>query len=366
MIMTTLKDIFAQYAPEYIEKFKDRIPKHHLKAINAITSCRTAATGIVTYDCAKCQNVHVTYLSCGNRHCNVCQGHKTKQWLKNQLHRQLPGHHFMITFTVPEQLRCDIRSNQRKAYGALFDASSQTLKAFAADQKFVGGDVPGFFGVLHTWGRQLQYHPHIHYVVPGGAFSTKDNKWHPSGLAFFAPVKAMSKVFKAKLKECFKANGLYDRIDPDIWKLGFNVNCIAMTESHHSVRYLAPYVFKVAITNTRIIKVENHRVFFKYKKKNSNRWRTLSLKAFEFIRRFLQHVLPTGFMKVRYYGFMHPCASIKASRIKSLIEIAFGFAIDEFPVQEVSLPGPVCNECGGRLVLRNVITGLFKPAMDSG
>lgn len=364
--MTTLKDIFTQYAPEYVEKFKDRIPKLHLKAISAIISCRTAATGIVTYDCAECKNIHVTFLSCGNRHCNVCQGHKTKQWLEKQLHRQMPGHHFMTTFTVPEQLRRNIRSNQRKAYGALFDASSQTLKAFAADPKYIGGDFPGFFGVLHTWGRQLQYHPHIHYVVPGGAFSTSDMQWHPSGLAFFAPVKAMSKVFKAKLKACFKANGLYSGIDPKVWKLGFNVDCRPMTESHHSVRYLAPYVFKVAITNTRIIKVENRMVFFKYKKKDSNRWRTISLKVFEFIRRFLQHILPTGFMKVRYYGFMHPCASVKADRIRILIEIAFGFEIDEAPAEKASAPGPVCSECGGRLILRNVATNIFKPAFDYG
>ncbi len=362
--MTTLKDVFTQYAPQYVEKFKARIPKPHLKAIEAIVSCRTAARGIVTYDCAKCKNVHFTFLSCGNRHCNVCQGHKTKQWLGKQLHRQMPGHHFMTTFTVPEQLRRDIRSNQRKAYSALFDASSQTLKAFAADPKYVGGDIPGFFGVLHTWGRQLQYHPHIHYIIPGGAYSTNDSQWHPSGLAYFAPVKAMSKIFREKLKACFKANGLYSRIDPKVWELGFNVNCQPMTESHHSVRYLAPYVFKVAITNTRIIKEENRMVFFKYKKKDSNRWRTMSLNVFEFIRRFLQHVLPTGFMKVRYYGFMHPCASVKADRIRTLIEIAFGFEIDESPAEKISVTGPVCSECGGRLILRNVAGNIIKPVFD--
>ncbi len=114
---------------------------------------------------------HISFRSCGNRHCPACQNHKIKQWVEGRMNRQLPGHHFMITFTVPEQLRQFIRSNQRAAYAALFAASSQTLKVLTPDPQYIGGDLPGFFGVLHTWGRQLQYHPHIHYILPGGAIS---------------------------------------------------------------------------------------------------------------------------------------------------------------------------------------------------
>lgn len=135
----------------YLNQYKDCMPKNHIKAIDAITGCRTADAGVVVQDCSGCGRVHVTYLSCGNRHCNICQGHKTRTWMEKQLDRQLPGHHFMITFTIPEQFRAFFRSNQRVAYEAMFAASSQTLKAFAADPKFVGGDLPGFFGVLHTW-----------------------------------------------------------------------------------------------------------------------------------------------------------------------------------------------------------------------
>ena len=151
LAMTTITDIFRTYSDDYIEKFGKNIPELHKKAIHDIVNCRTQSSGILIYECKECGKTHLVMRSCGNRHCPCCQNHKTSQWLDRQLDRQLPGHHFMITFTVPEQLRNFIRSNQKLSYSAMFDASSQTLKDFAADDRFVGGDLPGFFGVLHTW-----------------------------------------------------------------------------------------------------------------------------------------------------------------------------------------------------------------------
>ena len=350
--MGQIQNIFTRFAPEYLDRYQDRMPKNHIKAIKAIISCRTAACGLVVYDCDGCGHIHVGFRSCGNRHCTICQHHKTRQWIERQLLRQLPGHHFMITFTVPEKLRSSLRSHQRKAYTALFAASSQTLKTFAADKKFIGGDLPGFFGVLHTWGRQLQYHPHIHYVVPAGALSKADGKWHPSRLDFFAPVKAMSKVFKAKLREQLKAAGIQNTVDPAVWCKTFNVNCQALANSHHSIKYLPPYVFKVAISDSRIVNLETRNVIFRYKKPRSRRWRTMALDVMEFMRRFLQHVLPTGFMKIRYYGFMNPASSVSLDRVRALIELAFGFdvqlpALDPQPVRR-----PTCPDCGADLKLR--------------
>ena len=364
--MTDIQQIFTEYAEQYLNQYKDRMPKNHIKAIDAITGCRTADAGVVVQDCSGCGRVHVTYLSCGNRHCNICQGHKTRTWMEKQLDRQLPGHHFMITFTIPEQFRAFFRSNQRVAYEAMFAASSQTLKAFAADPKFVGGDLPGFFGVLHTWGRQLQYHPHIHYVVTGGAVSTADGRWHPSRPDFFAPVKAMSKVFRAKLKDLLKAKDMLHRIDPMAWQQAFNVNSQHVSSSHQSIKYLAPYVFKVAITNARIIKVEGSNVIFKYKKSKSNRWRSMSLPVMEFIRRFLQHVLPTGFMKVRYYGFMGAKPRVSRQEVRALIELAFGFEIQDSYREKPHTMAATCPECGSRMVLRYVMARLFGPGKGAG
>lgn len=364
--MGNIQDIFTQFAPEYLDRYQDRMPKNHIKALKAIISCRTAACGLVVYDCVGCGHIHVGFRSCGNRHCTICQNHKARQWLDRQLHRQLPGHHFMITFTLPEQLRALFRSHQKQSYTAMFAASSQTLKVFAADDKFIGGDLPGFFGVLHTWGRQLHYHPHIHYVVPGGALSKADGKWHPSRLDFFAPVKAMSKVFKTKLREQLKTAGIVNAIDPCVWRKTFNVNCQAVANSHHSIRYLAPYVFKVAISDSRIVNLQNRDVIFRYKKPKSRRWRKMALDVMEFMRRFLQHVLPTGFMKIRYYGFMSPGSSVSLDQIRAHIELAFGFEVEIPEPEPQPPPRPTCPDCGADLKLRCRIFALYSPRLGYG
>lgn len=345
----TINEIFKTYAPEYINRFGDLIPSDHRKVIDAIINCRTSHYGTIIYQCEKCGQNHIVYQSCGNRHCPNCQHHKAHQWLIKQIQKQLPGHHFMITFTVPENLRRFIRSHQRICYAALFKASSGTIKKLATDDKYIGGDLPGFLGVLHTWGRQLAYHPHIHYVVPGGAMSKKDEHWHPSRLDFFLPVKAMSKIFKAKFRDEMRKCNLDLLIPEEVWNQDWIVNSQAIGVSSHSLEYLAPYVFKVAISNSRIIKVEDHKVFFKYKKSKSNRWRTMSLDVMEFMRRFLQHILPSGFMKVRYYGFLAPGSSISMEKISTLIELSFGFRISKPETKIKPFRTPTCNHCGGIL-----------------
>jgi hypothetical protein len=267
-----------------------------------------------------------------------------------------------ITFTVPEQLRFFIRSHQRVGYAALFKASSEALKLLCANEKYLGGDLPGFFGVLHTWGRTLQYHPHIHYVVPGGALSKADGRWHPSRLDFYVPVKALSKIFRAKFRDEIKKHGLLNGLPPQAWQMAFNVNSQAVGASANSIGYLAPYVFKVAISNSRILKVENNSVHFRYKKPNSERWRTMALDVLEFMRRFLQHVLPTGFMKIRYYGFLNPSCSIALEEVAAKIELSYGFAI-ELPEKEIKPPMPInCPHCGGKLIYQYSILPYQLPA----
>ena len=326
------------------------MPENHRKVIDAIMDCRSEACGIAFFECEQCKEIHSVFRSCGNRHCPVCQHHKTRQWLDKQLKKQLPGHHFMITFTVPEQVRNIIRRHQKVAYDALFKASSEALKKLAADEKHIGGDLPGFFGVLHTWGRQMPFHPHIHYVVPGGAISKKDGRWHPSRIDFYVPVKPLSSIYKAKFRDEMKKAGLFDEMPSKVWDMHWNVNIQAVGNSENTVAYLAPYVFKVAISNSRIVKVEDHQVTFKYKKRDSERWRTTTVDAMEFIRRFLQHVLPTGYMKVRYYGFMHPTCSMDLKEVSAKIQLAYEFDIALPKAKLEPLPTPVCPSCGGKLV----------------
>jgi putative transposase/transposase-like zinc-binding protein len=317
--------------------------------IAAIGECRTEALGSVCYRCEDCGHPHIVPAACGNRHCPQCQHRKAHLWLTRQLERQLPGPHFMLTFTVPEALRAFLPRHQRVGYGALFEASSQSIKRLVADPRFVGGDESGFFGVLHTWGRQLQYHPHIHYVVPGGALSSEDGTWHASSSGFFLPVHALSKIFRAKFRDRMERAGLLAEIPPEAWQQDWNVHCQAVPNAEASIQYLAPYVFKVAISDHRIVRVEDGQVTFSYRKPGSARPRTLTLEALEFMRRFLTHVLPSGFMKVRYYGFLSPTAKVSLDEVKAKVELAYGFAVIVPGAELPPWPQPVCQVCGGRL-----------------
>ena len=350
--MSKINEIFRAFAPQYLRRFGDAIPAEHKKVIDAILACRTEVNGSVVYHCEGCNRLHLVHRGCGNRHCPGCQNHKSRQWLDKQLKRQLPGHHFMLTFTVPQELRPFLRSHQRIGYSALFAASSEAIKRLATDPRFTEGDTPGFFGVLHTWGRQLQYHPHIHYVVPGGMLESQGGRWHPSAVNFYLPVQALSKIVRAKFRDRMAKAGLLSEIPAGVWRLEWNVNSQAVGSAEASIKYLTPYVFRVAISNSRIVKIEDGKVFVHYRKTGSNRLRTLALDALEFIRRFLQHVLPTGFMKVRYYGFLSPGSKMPLEELRARIEMSFGFELAAPEVEPEPPPQIVCRHCGHELVYR--------------
>ena len=234
--MAKLAEIFKTFGQEYMQLFPN-LPREHRKVIKAIQACRSGELGVAIYQCQNCGAFHTVNRSCGNRHCPLCQYQKSQIWLEKQKAHQLPGPYFMITFTVPEELRMFIRSHQELGYSALFKASSQALKILAKDQKFIGTDQPGFTGVLHTWGRQLTFHPHIHYIVPGGGLSSDKSGWLPSSPGFYVPVKALSRIFKAKLKKEMEKAKLLDSIDPLVWKVALNVNSLAIGESKASLTY---------------------------------------------------------------------------------------------------------------------------------
>jgi hypothetical protein len=185
-----------------------------------------------------------------------------------------------------------------------------------------------------------------------------DGSWHPSRIDFFLPVKALSIIFRAKFRDLMKQAKLLDQIPNDVWQIDWNVNCQAVGSSQATLKYLAPYVFKVAISNSRIVGVHDRTVLIRYRKPHSERFRILALDAIEFIRRFLQHVLPTGFMKIRYYGFMNPNCKIPLQRISALIELSYGFALD-LPLPQIEPPRhTTCPSCGGLLKRRSVLPPL--------
>ena len=235
-------------------------------------------------------------------------------------------------------------------FGSAAKVRSAALRALAADPKFVGTDRLGFFGVLHTWGRTLDYHPHVHYVVPGGGLSADGSCWLPSRADFLVPVQALSIVFRAKFRDLLEHEGLLNLADPAVWHRDWVVHSQAAGDGRASLRYLAPYVFRVAIGDHRIVSCDDGQVTFTYRRSGSNRPRKMTLDAQEFIRRFLQHVLPAGFPKVRHSGFLSPHSNIVLEAVRWLVTVFLGAL---FVLQAARAKGPAataaprCPVCGG-------------------
>jgi hypothetical protein len=350
--MPTVADVLRRYGAAYLERFGEAIPPEHKKVLGAISACRTGQLGTVVYVCESCGKRHAIECSCGNRHCPSCQWEKTDDWLEQQTALLLPCPYFLLTFTVPAGVRALIRRHQRIAYAALFETSSDALKTLASNPRFVGTSRCGFFGVLHTWGRTLDYHPHVHYIVPGGGLSEDGTRWLPSRADFFVPVKALSVLFRAKFRAALQRAGLLGQVDAAVWRAEWVVNSKAVGDGRASLKYLAPYVFRVAIGNRRIISCEDGRVTFSYRRVGSKRWRKMTVDALEFIRRFLQHVLPKGFQKVRHYGLLSTTSKVPIEEIRRLVASHYGLVSQLLAnVSQGALAQPQlrCDQCGGPL-----------------
>ena len=346
--MNSIQEIFREYGPAYRECYSDKIPSNHKKVISAICNCGTGAFGTHLFSCNGCGDVHTADSSCGNRHCPVCQAGKSDEWLRKQEAKALPVNYFMITFTVPSELRSLIRSNQKVAYTALFKAASSALKKLAKDKRFIGCDTAGFTGILHTWTRQLEYHPHIHFIVPGGGLDKKGTQWNSSGSQFFVHVRPLSKIFRAKVMEALKEADLQP--PQAAWTKEWVVNSQSVGNGTKALKYLAQYIFRIAIAPSRIIRVADGEVHFKYQRSGEKKWRTCRLKVFEFIRRYLQHVLPHGFTKVRHYGFLSPNSRVALARIRELICALYEIIVERLPKPSPKYKKPwKCKTCGGSI-----------------
>lgn len=300
--MIELAEIFRRHSTAYREKYGVRMLPSHCRAMRDIKDCRTETLGGHVYLCPHCERKRYSYHSCKNRHCPKCQGEEAQGWLDRQQELKLPVPYFLLTFTLPEGLRWIARRNQKNIYNLLFRASAAATQQLARDPRFVGGRI-GMIGVLHTWARDLSYHPHVHYLVPGGGLAKDGESWHRSRKSFFMPVKPLSILYRAKFRDALRGTDLFEELPSEVWVQDWVVHCQAVGSGVAAFKYLAPYIFRVALSNRRIHRFAGGKVTFSYRDSRSGETRSCTLGAEEFIRRFLQHVLPRGFVKIRYYGF---------------------------------------------------------------
>ncbi len=253
------------------------------------------------YLCKTCGKIHYSYHSCRDRHCPKCQNDRIDQWLEKQFDLLLQVPYFMATITVPKWLRSVFRSNQKIMYRIFFKASAEAIMLLAKDKRFLGADI-GLMGILQTWTQLLVYHPHLHFVIPGGGI--RNNRWKYCKPDFFIHGKPLGIIIRAKFRDAVKEAGLYHLVPNQTWKQDWICDVKPVGNGQAVLKYLAPYVYRGALSDRNILNVKNDRVTFQYKDRTDKTFKKYTLDAFEFMRRYLQHVLPKGFVKVRYFGLL--------------------------------------------------------------
>src|ERR1700694_1136166 len=318
-----LADIFRLHGPAYRQVHD--LPPHQPKLMQASETCRTAALGGHVEQCGQCEFTRISYNSCRNRHCPKCQSLARAKWLEQRKAELLPVEYFHVVFTIPEQLAAIAFQNKSVVYDILFRATAETLLPMARDSKHLGAEI-GFFAVLHTWGQNLQHHPHLHCVIPGGGVSSDHERWIGCRPGFFLPVLVLSRLFRRLFLEMLQKGYAAGQLqffsdlkplqDPQIFASYLNPVLEAewvvyakppFGGPQQVLEYLGRYTHRVAISNQRLLGMQDGQVCFRWKDyRHEQRPKTMTLSADEFIRRFLLHALPPGFRRIRYYGLFAP------------------------------------------------------------
>ena len=355
--MAEMADILAAYGKEYIKQYQDKLLPSHLQAIEAILQCRTQDLGGHLFFCNSCQKEHYSYHSCKNRNCPKCQNETSYEWLRKQKAMLLPVTYFLVTFTIPQPLRQLTRSNQKLLYNILFRTSAEALQTLAKDKKYLGGQI-GMLGVLHTWTRQLHYHPHIHYVIPGCALLANEDKFVFSKDKFLMPVKALSVIFRAKFRDALREHPeLFNTVEATTWKKCWVVHSKDVGSGERVLEYMARYLNRIAISNHNIIKLENGKVTFRYKDAQTGKKSYQTISALEFIRRFLQHALPKRFVKIRYYGWLSPANRDRLDQLRKQMMLPPSETVIEPPQEKVKMQERemYCPQCQALMIWKSII-----------
>ena len=368
-------DIFRGHGPAWRQANASHVSLGQLKVMSAIESCRTAALGGHVERCEDCTHTRIAYNSCRNRHCPKCQGAAAKQWLAERQADLLPVGYFHTVFTLPAPIADIAYQNKAVIYDLLFKASAETLITIAADPKHLGARI-GVTSVLHTWGSALTHHPHVHMIVPGGGLSLDGKSWVACRPDFFLPVRVLSRLFRRLFLEkltaaheagCLKFFGDHARLANND---AFAAYLAPLRRSEWVVyskrpfggpeavlAYLSRYTHRVAIANSRLIAADEKSVTFKvkdYRIEGPGRYKTMTLATSEFIRRFLIHVLPHGFHRIRHYGLLASggrAANIAHARELLHMPKPASNPIDAGTIDEPPMLSPACPCCGGRMII---------------
>ena len=351
--MITLNAIVQRSAPTYRAQRGTHLSDQQRRVLDAIAVCRTEALGGQVFTCPDCQTTRYSYHSCRNRHCPTCQQDAGETWLAEQQALLLPVPYFLVTFTVPAELRAMARANQSQVYAAMFRASAAALQQLAADPRHLGGQF-GMLGVLQTWTRDLRYHPHIHYLVPAVGRTATGQLVFPPAATFLLPVRPLAALFRGKLQASLRLSPFAATIPAATWDHDWVVDCRPVGTGETALKYLAPYIFRVALSNNRLLGADDDRVTFRYRQSASGENRICTLPVDTFLDRFVAHILPKGFVKVRYYGLFRPGVRADLRRMRAQLQLLRG---QGFLAPAPPRPDPTtraehlatCPACGARM-----------------
>ncbi len=357
MAQLEVADVFRKFGPSYLDAFGGRMLPSHRRAIEDIVACRTPAMGGHAYYCHACGEFFYAYHGCRNRACPACHTQQTRQWLEARSAEVLPCTYYHVCITVPSQLRNMFRANQNDCYGLLMKVAAQSVLELCADKRHLGA-VPAVLSVLHTWTAAMDYHPHVHLLVSGGGIGLDGTSWRQARDNFLIPVRALSVLVRGKFMAMLKKErpDLEAQVAAEAWKQSWVTWCKPWGKGTEAVlTYLARYIHRVAITNGRILAMNDKTVTFLYKHRKSGEMRTCTVTGHEFMRRFLQHVLPKGFHKVRYYGLWHSSKRKQRQSQRLTMLLQEGQESEPAPTCDLVQPSgeqgddasnPPCPHCG--------------------
>jgi Putative transposase/Transposase zinc-binding domain len=333
-----LADVVRRFGPQYTARYGERMMPSQEKALSDIAACCTSASGGRLYRCDDCDETFWRYHCCRNRACPKCHASQTQQWLQDRQAELLPCAYFHAVVTVPNELRAAFRRDQKLLYGLLMRASAGAVTELCAEKRLLGA-VPGILSVLHTWNGRLAYHPHVHLLITGGGITADGEHWEPARGEFLVPIHLLSRKIAAQFSAALKAAApaVFARIPAKVWRRKWVSFCKHYGQGNDAVlSYLSRYVFRTAISNARILGMDQTHVTFRWKDRKSDAWRDERLPGVEFLGRFLQHVLPRGFHRVRYYGLWHPSKREQSARAWVLLTL-------EAPGKDVRPPGMIAG-----------------------